>query len=108
LSHFRGAGPAEAGRERRSRRGRRGPGGLTRRELEILRLVAAGSSNHAVARNLWVTDETVKFHLANVYRRLHVHSRDDAVRWASERGLLDGSVEPRFELVDLAERVSRA
>lgn len=62
---------------------------LTRREIEILRLVAGGRSNGQVAKLLIVTDETVKFHLANVYRKLGVHSRYEAARWASEQGLLD-------------------
>jgi DNA-binding CsgD family transcriptional regulator len=105
LSHAGGRGSSRP--LRRPRRCRRGPGGLTRRELEILRCVASGASNHEVARSLWVTDETVKFHLANVYRRLHVHSRADAASWAAARGLLDGSVVPRFELVELRDRVSR-
>lgn len=47
---------------------------LTPRELEVLRLVE-GRSNREVARLLWVTDDTVKFHLANVYRKLGVSSR---------------------------------
>lgn len=61
---------------------------LTRRELEILELVAEGRSNRQVAQLLWVTDQTVKFHLANVYRKLGVRSRFDAARWAQEHGVL--------------------
>jgi len=61
---------------------------LTRRELEILELVAEGRSNRQVAELLWVTDQTVKFHLANVYRKLGVRSRFDAARWAQENGVL--------------------
>lgn len=61
---------------------------LTPRELEVLRLVD-GRSNREVARLLWVTDDTVKFHLANIYRKLGVSSRSEAVAWARERGLLD-------------------
>lgn len=64
--------------------------GLTRRELQILRLVAAGRSNHQVAKALWVTDQTVKFHLANIYRKLDVGNRFDASLWAVERGLVGG------------------
>jgi DNA-binding NarL/FixJ family response regulator len=62
---------------------------LTRREVEILRLVAAGRSNREVATLLFVTEETVKFHLANVYRKLGVHSRYEAARWAGEQGIVD-------------------
>jgi DNA-binding CsgD family transcriptional regulator len=84
---------------RRPYRRRRGPGGLTRRELEVLRLVAAGATNQSVARRLWVTDETVKFHLSNIYRRLDVRNRGEATAWALAQGLLDPAAEPRFELV---------
>jgi DNA-binding CsgD family transcriptional regulator len=73
---------------RRRRRRRRGPGGLTRRELEILRHVATGATNREVAAKLWVTDQTVKFHLSNVYRKLGVSNRFEASRWAWEQGLL--------------------
>jgi DNA-binding NarL/FixJ family response regulator len=64
------------------------PGGLTRRELEILKLVAEGHSNAALARMLWVTEQTVKFHLSNVYRKLDVTNRTEASRWAQLNGLL--------------------
>jgi DNA-binding NarL/FixJ family response regulator len=61
---------------------------LTRRELEILRLVAEGRSNAQVAGLLWVTEQTVKFHLANIYRKLAVANRTEASRWAQINGLL--------------------
>jgi DNA-binding NarL/FixJ family response regulator len=64
------------------------PAELTRRELEILRLVAEGLSNAALARRLWVTEQTVKFHLANIYRKLGVSNRTEASRWAQLHGLL--------------------
>jgi DNA-binding NarL/FixJ family response regulator len=64
------------------------PGGLTRRELEILRLVAEGHSNAQLARMLWVTEQTVKFHLSNVYRKLEVANRTEASRWAQLNGVL--------------------
>jgi DNA-binding NarL/FixJ family response regulator len=64
------------------------PGGLTRRELEILKLAAEGHSNAALARMLWVTEQTVKFHLSNVYRKLDVTNRTEASRWAQLKGLL--------------------
>jgi DNA-binding NarL/FixJ family response regulator len=63
--------------------------GLTRRELEILRLVAEGHSNAQLARMLWVTEQTVKFHLSNVYRKLEVANRTEASRWAQVNGLLE-------------------
>ena len=61
---------------------------LTRREQEILRLVAEGHSNAQLARMLWVTEQTVKFHLSNVYRKLDVSNRTEAARWAQLNGLL--------------------
>ena len=64
------------------------PGGLTRRELEILRLVAEGHSNSQLARMLWVTEQTVKFHLSNIYRKLGVSNRTEASRWAQLNGVL--------------------
>jgi DNA-binding NarL/FixJ family response regulator len=64
------------------------PGGLTRRELEILKLVAEGHSNAALARMLWVTEQTVKFHLSNIYRKLDVTNRTEASRWAQLNGVL--------------------
>jgi DNA-binding NarL/FixJ family response regulator len=64
--------------------------GLTRRELEILQLVAEGHSNAQLARMLWVTEQTVKFHLSNIYRKLGVSNRTEASRWAQLQGLLSG------------------
>jgi two-component system response regulator DegU len=64
------------------------PGGLTRRELEILKLVAEGHSNAQLARMLWVTEQTVKFHLSNIYRKLNVTNRTEAARWAQLNGIL--------------------
>jgi DNA-binding NarL/FixJ family response regulator len=62
--------------------------GLTRRELEILRLVAEGHSNAQLAKMLWVTEQTVKFHLSNIYRKLDVANRTEASRWAQLHDLL--------------------
>lgn len=61
---------------------------LTPRELEILQLVAEGHSNSKLARMLWVTEQTVKFHLSNIYRKLDVSNRTEASRWAQLNGLL--------------------
>jgi DNA-binding CsgD family transcriptional regulator len=61
---------------------------LTRRELEILRLVAEGHSNAGLAKMLWVTEQTVKFHLSNIYRKLNVANRTEASRWAQLNGIL--------------------
>ena len=61
---------------------------LTKREVEILRLVAEGHSNSQLAGMLWVTEQTVKFHLSNIYRKLDVANRTEASRWAQVNGLL--------------------
>ena len=55
---------------------------LTRRELEILTLVADGLPNAEIARRLWIMEQTVKFHLSNIYRKLGVSNRTQASRWA--------------------------
>jgi NarL family two-component system response regulator LiaR len=70
---------------------------LTKRELEILLLVADGSSNGQLAKKLWVTEQTVKFHLSNIYRKLDVSNRTEASRWAHLNGLL---ASPQEEILD--------
>jgi len=67
---------------------------LTRREAEILRLVAEGYSNAQLAKMLWVTEQTVKFHLSNIYRKLDVANRTEASRWAQLHGLLPAVPRP--------------
>jgi DNA-binding NarL/FixJ family response regulator len=62
--------------------------GLTRREIEILQLVSEGYSNAQVAKMLWVTQQTVKFHLSNIYRKLDVANRTEASRWAQVNNML--------------------
>jgi DNA-binding NarL/FixJ family response regulator len=61
---------------------------LSRRETEILQLVAEGLSTAEMAKRLWVTRQTVKFHLSNIYRKLGVSNRTAAARWAYDKGLL--------------------
>ena len=61
---------------------------LTPREREVLALVAEGHSNQELARMLWVTEQTIKFHLSNVYRKLGASNRTEASRWAHEHRLL--------------------
>ena len=67
--------------------------GLTARELEILRLVAGGLSNARIAAKLWVTEQTVKFHLSNVYRKLGVGNRTEASHHAHVHGMLPHAVQ---------------
>src|SRR3954452_5565040 len=61
---------------------------LTTRELEILRLAAPGLTNSRIARELWVTEQTVKFHLSNTYRKLGVANRTEASRYAHMNDLV--------------------
>ena len=61
---------------------------LTNRERQILLLAAEGHSNAQLARMLWVTEQTVKFHLSNVYRKIDVSNRTEAAHWAQMHGLL--------------------
>ena len=62
---------------------------LTARELEILRWVAAGASNGAIAQELFISEQTIKFHLSNVYRKLGVSNRTQASHIAYHHGLLE-------------------
>lgn len=60
---------------------------LTPREREILTLIAEGGSNKVIARNLGITDGTVKLHVKSILRKLNVHSRVEAAVIAVEHGL---------------------
>ena len=66
---------------------RRLPGGLTERELEVLRLVAEGRSNPDIARALVLSHKTVARHLSNIFTKLDVSSRTAAAAYAHEHGL---------------------
>ena len=61
---------------------------LTRRELEVMGLLATGARSKEIAGKLFVTVHTVKFHIDNLHRKLGVRTRAEAVRVATERGLL--------------------
>jgi DNA-binding NarL/FixJ family response regulator len=63
--------------------------GLTERELSMLKALARGLSNSAISKEFWVTEQTVKFHLSNIYRKLGVANRTEAARFAYERGLIE-------------------
>jgi len=66
--------------------------GLTERETSILKALARGLSNDAIGKELWVAEQTVKFHLTNIYRKLGVSNRTEATRYAYENGLVDHSL----------------
>jgi DNA-binding NarL/FixJ family response regulator len=79
--------------------------GLTDREITVLKAVTRGLSNHAISTELWVSQQTVKFHLTNLYRKLGVANRTEAARYAYEHGLVD---EVRVEAVGtLSEAVTQ-
>ena len=65
-----------------------GDGGLTRRETEVVRLVAVGLTNREIARELFLSPRTVDSHVQNVLLKLDCRSRADATRRATELGLL--------------------
>jgi DNA-binding NarL/FixJ family response regulator len=61
--------------------------GLSEREAALLATLARGLSNQEIGKELWITEQTVKFHLTNVYRKLGVENRTQATRIAYEHGL---------------------
>lgn len=61
---------------------------LSERETVVLEAVARGLSNREIGRELWISEQTVKFHLSNVYRKLGVSSRTEAARYAYRVGLV--------------------
>jgi DNA-binding NarL/FixJ family response regulator len=63
-------------------------GRLTERELEVLRLLASGLSNSSIGTELFISATTVKFHVSNIMRKLHVSRRAEAVYAASKGGLI--------------------
>jgi DNA-binding NarL/FixJ family response regulator len=65
-----------------------GPGGLTSRQLEVLRLVAAGKANRDIAADLVLSEHTVSRHLENIYAKLGVSSRAAAVAFAHTHDLV--------------------
>jgi DNA-binding NarL/FixJ family response regulator len=69
------------------RPGAEAPGGLSRREREVLTLVADGRSNREIGERLFISDRTVGRHLTNIYTKIGVISRTQAARYAIERGM---------------------
>ena len=60
---------------------------LTLRETEILELVLLGRTNKAIAKQIRVTEKTVEFHLAHIYKKIGVHTRLLAGIWAIQHGI---------------------
>jgi DNA-binding NarL/FixJ family response regulator len=69
---------------------------LTDSQLRVLQALVRGLSNKEIARELWLSEQTVKFHLSNIYRVLDVASRAEAIRYAYEHALVEN---PLFERV---------
>jgi DNA-binding NarL/FixJ family response regulator len=65
-----------------------GAAGLTAREVEVIRLVADGRSNRAIAAELVLSEKTVARHLANIYAKLGLSSRAAATAYAYDHGLV--------------------
>lgn len=63
--------------------------GLSERELTVMKAVARGLSNEAIGNELWVTKQTIKFHLTSIYRKLDVRNRTELVGWLFAHGLAD-------------------
>jgi DNA-binding NarL/FixJ family response regulator len=61
---------------------------LTKREKEVLHLMAEGGTNYIIAQALQTAERTVEFHVSNILRKLGVKSRTEAVVWAKEHGLM--------------------
>jgi DNA-binding NarL/FixJ family response regulator len=71
--------------------------GLTDRELAILSALARGLSNGQIGKELWIAEQTVKFHLTNIYRKLGVANRTEAARFAYQEGLVTSPLLDRDE-----------
>lgn len=63
--------------------------GLTAREVEILKLIAMGQANKQIARRLNISEKTVRNHVSNMYEKLHIYDRSQAVLYAVRKGLVD-------------------
>ena len=66
------------------------PGGLSAREVEILRLVARGLSNREIGRSLFISEHTVANHMRNILRKTDCANRTEAASYAHRQGLIDG------------------
>ena len=66
-----------------------GPPPLTERELEVIRALAQGMSDRQIARSLGISEKTVRNHTSNIYRKLHIFDRTQAVIYAIREGVID-------------------
>jgi DNA-binding NarL/FixJ family response regulator len=63
------------------------PAGLSKKEIEVLVQLCHGYTNKQIATHLWLSEQTVKFHLSNIYRKLEIKNRTEALRYAYEHDL---------------------
>jgi DNA-binding CsgD family transcriptional regulator len=68
------------------------PGGLSRREMEVLRLVADGRTAGEIATQLFISSRTAEHHVQNIYTKIGVSSRAAATRWAVKNKVVDDIV----------------
>jgi len=66
------------------------PGGLSRREIDVLRLVAAGRTSGEIATELFISTRTAEHHIQNIYTKIGVSNRAAATRWAVTHRVVDG------------------
>ena len=64
------------------------PGGLSQREVEVLRLVAQGKSNREIGEELGISEGTARRHVSNIYQKIGVNNRSEATSYALREGLL--------------------
>jgi DNA-binding NarL/FixJ family response regulator len=77
--------------------------GLSASEVRVLKAMALGLSNKEIAKELWLSEQTVKFHLRNIYRKLDVANRTEASHFAYEHGLIGN---PLFEPIETAATIA--
>ncbi|MBM3935445.1 MAG: response regulator transcription factor [SAR202 cluster bacterium] len=75
--------PLEEFRSKSTRGADAGPDGLSQREQEVLELVAQGQTNKQVAERLFITENTVKYHMKNILDKLHLQNRSQVIAWAA-------------------------
>ena len=67
---------------------REAPGGLSLREVQVLRLIAAGKSNRAIADELFLSEKTVHRHVSNIFVKLDIGSRSAATAYAFQHNFV--------------------
>ena len=68
------------------------PGGLSRREVEVLRLLADGKTAGEIATELFISSRTAEHHIAHIYTKIDVSNRAAATRWAVQHRVVEGAV----------------